>query len=120
MLRLFTPVAIVCDRTMLREADALRGVLESFRLHVDFHYFVQKRQILDFFSQQRNYAYTIIFCHGSGETPEDMHLRLEVVDQEDAVDGFDMQRRLIEAGTFIVGKVQHVERELAAGNDDRP
>ena len=40
MLRLFTPVAIVCDRTMLREADALRGVLESFRLQVDFHYFV--------------------------------------------------------------------------------
>ncbi len=83
MLRMFTPVAIVCDRTMLREADALRGVLESFRLQVDFHYFVQKRQILDFFLQQRNYAYTVIFCHGSGQTAEDMHLRLEVVDQED-------------------------------------
>ena len=82
MLRMFTPVAIVCDRTMLREAHALRGVLESFALQVDFHYFIQKRQILDFFAQSRNYAYTIIFCHGSGKTAEDMHLRLEVVDQE--------------------------------------
>ena len=82
MLRMFTPVAIVCDRTMLREAHALRGVLESFALQVDFHYFIQKRQILDFFAQPRNYAYTIIFCHGSGKTAEDMHLRLEVVDQE--------------------------------------
>lgn len=83
MLRMFTPVAVVCDRTMIREADALRHALENFRLQVDFHYFVQKRQILHFFSQPRNYAYTVIFCHGSGETPEDMHLRLEVVDQED-------------------------------------
>lgn len=83
MLRMFTPVAVVCDRTMLREADALRHVLETFRLQVDFHYFVQKRQILHFFSQPRNYAYTVIFCHGSGKTEEDMHLRLEVVDQED-------------------------------------
>ena len=82
MLRMFTPVAIVCDRTMIREAHALRGVLESFALQVDFHYFIQKRQILDFFAQPRNYAYTIIFCHGSGKTAEDMHLRLEVVDQE--------------------------------------
>ncbi len=82
MLRMFTPVAIVCDRTMLREAHALRGVLESFALQVDFHYFIQKRQILDFFAQPRNYAYTIIFCHGAGKTAEDMHLRLEVVDQE--------------------------------------
>jgi hypothetical protein len=79
---MFTPVAIVCDRTMLREAHALRGVLESFALQVDFYYFIQKRQVLDFFAQPRNYAYTIIFCHGSGETAEDMHLRLEVVDQK--------------------------------------
>lgn len=82
MLRMFTPVAIVCDRTMFREAHALRGVLESFGLHVDFHYFIQKRQVLDFFAQPRNYAYTVVFCHGSGDTVEDMHLRIEVVDQE--------------------------------------
>ena len=36
-----------------------------------------------FFAQPLNYAYTVIFCHGSGKTAEDMHLRLEVVDQED-------------------------------------
>ena len=83
MLRMFTRVAVVCDRTMLRDAQALRGMLEAFGLQVDFYFFVQKRQILDFFSQPRNYAYTVIFCHGSGETAENMHLRLEVVDQED-------------------------------------
>ena len=32
MLKLFTPVAIVCDHTMTEEASALRGMLESFRL----------------------------------------------------------------------------------------
>ena len=81
MLKLFTPVAIVCDHTLTEQASALRGVLESFRLRVDFYRFVQKPQVLDFFTQSRHYAYTIIFCHGGGGTPEDMHLRLEVVDQ---------------------------------------
>ena len=83
MLRLFTRVAIACDRTMLQDAHALRGMLEAFGLQVDFYYFIQKRQILDFFAQPLNYAYTVIFCHGSGKTAKDMHLRLEVVDQED-------------------------------------
>lgn len=82
MLKMFTPVAIVCDHTMFREAHALRTVLESFALQVDFHYLIQKRQVLDFFAQSRNYAYTVIFCHGSGESVDDMHLRIEVVDQQ--------------------------------------
>ena len=84
MLRLFTRVAIACDRTMLKDAHALRGMLEAFGLQVDFYYFVQKRQILDFFAQPRKlrlYGYLLprFWC----ETAEDMHLRLEVVDQED-------------------------------------
>ena len=83
MLRLFTRVAVVCDHTMLQDAHALRGMLEAFGLQVDFYFFVQKRQVLDFFAQPLNYAYTVIFCHGSGKTAEDMHLRLEVVDQKD-------------------------------------
>ena len=37
MLRMFTPVAVVCDRTMIREADTLRHAPENFRLQVDFH-----------------------------------------------------------------------------------
>ena len=81
MLKLFTPLAIACDHTMTEEASALRGMLESFRLRVDFYRFVQKPQVFDFFSQARNYAYTIILCHGGGDTPEDMALRLDVVDQ---------------------------------------
>ena len=93
MLRMFTPVAIVCDRTMYREADALRGVLESFALQVDFYNLIQKQQLLAFFSQHRNYAYTVIFCHGSGDTANESHLRIEVVDQKsgdyDAPTGWD-------------------------------
>ena len=81
MLKLFTPVAIVCDHTMTEQASAIRGMLESFRLRVDFYRFVQKPQVFDFFAQSRNYAYTIILCHGGGGTPEDMHLRFDVVDQ---------------------------------------
>ncbi len=82
MLRLFTPVAIVCDHTMTDDASALRGMLESFRLRVDFYHFIQKPQVFDFFAQPNNYAYTILICHGTGETPEDMNIRFEVVDQE--------------------------------------
>ena len=81
MLKLFTPVAIACDHTMTEEASALRGMLESFRLRVDFYRFVQKPQVFDFFAQPHNYAYTILLCHGGGGTPEDMHLRFDVVDQ---------------------------------------
>ena len=67
---------------MTEEASALRGMLESFRLRVDFYRFVQKPQVFDFFALPRNYAYTIILCHGGGGgTPEDMHVRFEVVDQ---------------------------------------
>lgn len=82
MLKMFTPVAIICDRTMYREAHALRGVLESFALQVDFYNLIQKRQLLAFFAQPRNYAYTVIFCHGSGDTADESHLRIEVVDQK--------------------------------------
>ena len=78
MLKLFTPVAIVCDHTMTEEASALRGMLESFRLRVDFYRFVQKPQVFDFFAQPRNYAYTIILCHGGGGTPEEMALTIRL------------------------------------------
>lgn len=81
MLKLFIPVAIVCDNTMIEKASALRGMLESFRLRVDFYRFVQKPQVFDCFAQHRSYAYTIILCHGGGDTPEDMHIIFEVVDQ---------------------------------------
>ena len=41
MLSLFTPVAIVCDHSMNDDASALRGILESFRLRVDFYHFLK-------------------------------------------------------------------------------
>lgn len=82
-MNFFTNVAIVTDHTMAEDADAIRGVLESFRLRVDFYRLVQKPQVTRFFQQDRQYPYTIVFCHGSGDPPDDLHLAIEVVDQKD-------------------------------------
>jgi hypothetical protein len=83
-MQLFTPIGIVCDHTMVEPATALRAVLESFRLRVDFYRMVQRRQVLSFFAEPpAQYAYTILWTHGSGSTAEDMHLAFEVVDQKE-------------------------------------
>jgi hypothetical protein len=91
-MKLFTPVAILCDYTLVEHAVALRAMLESFRIHVDFYRFVQKPQVYSFF-QGRQYPYTVIVCHGRGNTTEDMHLALEAVEQEnsdyDQTDGWN-------------------------------
>jgi hypothetical protein len=80
----FTPVAIVCDHTMVEPACALRAVLESFRLRVDFFRMVQLRQVQSFFADPpARYEYTVIWTHGSGSTEEDMHIAFDVVDQKD-------------------------------------
>lgn len=93
-MKLFTPVAVVCDHTMVENAAALRAMLEAYRLRVDFYRFVQKPQVFNFFSQDLQYPYTIIFCHGMGEGDENMHMALEVVEQEDddydQTDGWSM------------------------------
>ena len=54
-MKLFDRVAIVCDHTpeILQAASALRTVLECFGLRVDFHYLIQKRQVIEFFKRPR-------------------------------------------------------------------
>ena len=56
-MALFTNVAIVCDRTMVEYAQALRSVLEGYRVRVDFYRFVQKPQVSQFFQQERQYPF---------------------------------------------------------------
>jgi len=79
-MKLFERVAIVCDHTpeMLEMAGALRAMLESFTLRVDFHHLIQKRQMLDFFAQSPEADFTVLFTHGEGK-----QLTFTVVDQED-------------------------------------
>ena len=82
-MRMFNRVAIVCDKNMSGAAIALRSVLECFALRVDFHNFVQKRQVVSFFAELHpEYSHTIIVCHGSGGDDEP-YLMFDVVDQVD-------------------------------------
>ena len=46
------------------------------------------------------------------------HLAAQVVDQEEAVVGLEVRRSLVVAGARVVHQVEHVERELAAGDHD--
>ncbi len=81
-MKLFSRVAIVCDHTaeMLQMANALRAMLESFALRVDFHHLIQKRQVVEFFGEATPRCdYTVIFTHGD----EGKHLTFHVVDQAD-------------------------------------
>lgn len=82
-MKLFSTVAIVTDHTMVEDASALRAVLEAFSVRVEFFRLVQRPQVLSFFQQEQQQDYTIIFCHGNGEPPGDLHLALKVVDQKD-------------------------------------
>lgn len=93
-MKLFTPVAVVCDHTLVEDALAIRSVLESFRLRVDFHRLVQSQQLYEFFAAPpQHYAATVLVCHGSGDD-SDPFLRFEVVDQKDgnyqSPDGWEM------------------------------
>src|SRR5581483_10621162 len=45
-------------------------------------------------------------------------LASKVIDQEHAAVRFQLQRRLVELGNRVEGQVQHVERQLAADDDD--
>lgn len=83
-MKLFTRVAIICDHTLLDEALALRRVLESFTLHVDFYQLVQARHVVEFFAAPpAGCDAVIIVVHGDGEDSAP-YLRFDVIDQETA------------------------------------
>jgi hypothetical protein len=82
-MKLFSEVAIVTDHTMVEHAQALRAVLESYRIRVVFHRLVQKPQVLDFFQADRQFPYTVVICHGLSEPGKEPALHFEVVEQKD-------------------------------------
>lgn len=82
-MKLFANVAIVTDHSMHEDADAIRSVLESLSLRADLYRLVQKPQVAGFFQQDRQYPYTIVFCHGAGDPPDELHIAVQVVDQKD-------------------------------------
>ena len=45
-------------------------------------------------------------------------LAAEVVDQVDAVVGLQLERRVVDLGVLVVAQIQHVQRQLAAGDDE--
>src|SRR5262249_11187154 len=47
-------------------------------------------------------------------------LSAEIVNEEDAAVGFQMQRRLIEVGIDAVAQIEHAEIQFTTGDDDRP
>ena len=64
-MRMFDEVAIVTDRTNVGLAEAVRGVLEGFDLHVHFYQLVQRRQAVELFgSGGPPCDWTVLIAHG--------------------------------------------------------
>jgi hypothetical protein len=80
-MKYFDRVTIACDHTagMLELAMAMRAVLESYTLRVDFHHLIQKRQVLDFFSHPHESDYIVLVTHGHTGNK----IVFDVVDQKD-------------------------------------
>src|ERR1700676_2789828 len=61
--------------------------------------------------------------HGDDPAVEDLGgvglLTAKVVNQVDAVIGLELERSVVNLGMGIVGEIEHLEREFAAGNDKR-
>ncbi len=81
-LKTFDNVTVVCDPVTVEHANAIRAVLETYRLQVHFVQLIQRRQAEIFFANpDPNCGYTILDAHGTGE-PE-MGIHVSVVDQKD-------------------------------------
>ena len=81
-LKTFDTVTLVCDPVTIEHANAIRAVLETYRLQVHFVQLIQRHQAEEFFANPNpNCGYTILDAHGTGE-PE-MGIHLSVVDQKD-------------------------------------
>jgi hypothetical protein len=77
-MKLGDRVAIVCDHTMVEEANAVRGVLEANRLRADLYRLVQRWQAEEFFAKRaKDYDYVVICCHGSLEPV--LRIKFEVI-----------------------------------------
>jgi hypothetical protein len=89
----FSPVVLACDGDMLRQAMAVRAVLEQFGLRIHFYHLIQKRHLLDFLAGDRVRSdYTVLCCHGICIEEDGPHLLLNVIEQalpENPQDGED-------------------------------
>ena len=77
-MKLFDEVAIVTDERMVEHADALRRMLESFRLNVRFHRIVQRDQAIAFFANGVSTDWTVLMSHGAS-TDASVALRFAVI-----------------------------------------
>ena len=84
-MKLFDPVCIVCDPTMLDIAHALRDALEFFRLRVHFYFCNQKRNVLDFLAGDIPPSQYVILCCGGVIPPDPPTLRFKSL--VDLIDG---------------------------------
>lgn len=71
-----------------------------------------QRHVVDAFFERQNPPVEKI--PGADDLPA------EVIDEEHAAVGFDVERPGVEVAGAVVSQVEHVEREFAAGDDDRP
>lgn len=125
-MKLFDEVAVACDLKMIEEANAIRAVLESFRLRVRFHRFVRRRNVVEFFGDSPGGCeYTVLVCHGMGDA-EEPKIRFEVVDQAegkmDAPEGwedapFDLTPSTI---TKVVAGARGTLVSVACGSGRKP
>ena len=82
-MKMFDRVAIACDQGHLDVALSIRAALELFRLRVDFHFCVQKRNILDFLAGQIPRAEYVVLCAFGSDSRapiEEISMGMDAVD----------------------------------------
>lgn len=86
---MFDRVTVACDTSSRDVGGAIRASLELFRLHVYFHWCVQKRNVIDLLEGRTPETQYLVLCsHGLGSTDrsdeaaEEMRMGFHVVADE--------------------------------------
>lgn len=90
---MFDTVTVVCDPVTFEHGNAIRAILEVYRLQVHLVQLIQRGQAEAFFaSPDPRCRYTVLDAHGSNKAPG-MGIHISVVDQKDgdqqAAEGWD-------------------------------
>ena len=83
-MNLFDSVVIGCDNSldMIKDARAIRAVLETFGLRVHLYDLTRKREALQFLAGGFSPCqYVILCCHGGDDPDAGAQINLQVVDQ---------------------------------------
>ena len=68
-MEMFDRVTVACDTSSRDVGGAIRASLELFRLHVYFHWCVQKRNVIDLLEGRTPETQYLVLCsHGLGST----------------------------------------------------